>query len=130
MSRFARTVMSAVLVTWASSVASPIATAATGAQKFDGVIFASGATGTRHVVASPIVGRGVFKGAGRIMEVQNLPGDPDNAARDDLVFAAGRCTSSARQRVLSSRSTWRRVCSAGPSTRPPRPPVVPGASPM
>ena len=53
------------------------------------MILASGSTGTRHVVATSIVGRGVFKGVGRIVEVQNLPGDPDNIARDDLVFASG-----------------------------------------
>jgi hypothetical protein len=89
MSRLARTVISALLITAASSAAVPTATAATGAQKFDGVVIASGATGTRHVVATSIVGRGLFKGVGRIVEVQNLPGDPDNIARDDLVFAAG-----------------------------------------
>ena len=89
MSRLGRAVIGVLLITAASSIAPPIATAATGTQKFDGVIVASGATGTRHVVATVIVGRGVFKGVGRIVEVQNLPGDPDDVARDDLVFAAG-----------------------------------------
>jgi len=32
---------------------------------------------------------GVFSGVGRIVEIPNLPGDPDNVARDDLVFADG-----------------------------------------
>ncbi len=89
MTRLARTVISVLLSAAASSIALPIATAATVAQKFDGVIVASGATGTRHVVATAIVGRGVFNGVGSIVEVQNLPDDADNVARDDLVFASG-----------------------------------------
>jgi hypothetical protein len=32
---------------------------------------------------------GVFSGGGRVVEIENLPGDPDNVNRDDLVFAAG-----------------------------------------
>ena len=31
----------------------------------------------------------MFDGVGRIVEIPNLPGDPDNILRDDLVFADG-----------------------------------------
>jgi hypothetical protein len=41
------------------------------------------------VLASPIVASGVFTGVGRIVEVESLPGDPDNVSRDDLVFRRG-----------------------------------------
>jgi hypothetical protein len=43
----------------------------------------------RVVVASTIRASGVFNGVGKIVEIPNLPGDPDNVNRDDLVFAAG-----------------------------------------
>ena len=33
--------------------------------------------------------RACFRGNGRLVEVPNLPGDADNVARDDLVFAEG-----------------------------------------
>src|SRR2546430_727355 len=36
-----------------------------------------------------IVAKGVFNGVGRIVEIPNLPTDPDNVSRDDLVFADG-----------------------------------------
>jgi hypothetical protein len=49
----------------------------------------SGASGTREVLASVIRASGVFNGVGRIVEIQNLPGDPDTVSRDDLVFPAG-----------------------------------------
>jgi hypothetical protein len=54
-----------------------------------GAVVASGRSGTRTVLRSVIVARGVFNGVGRIVEVQNLPADPDTVSRDDLVFAAG-----------------------------------------
>jgi hypothetical protein len=40
-------------------------------------------------VSTKILARGVFDGVGRIVEVPNLAGDPDNVSRDDLVFRAG-----------------------------------------
>jgi hypothetical protein len=61
----------------------------TGAERFDAVIVTSGATGTRVVVSTVIVLRGVFDGVGRVVEVENGPGEPDNVAHDDLVFRAG-----------------------------------------
>ena len=45
--------------------------------------------GERTVLTSVVRARGVFDGVGRIVEVANMPGDPDNVLRDDLVFANG-----------------------------------------
>ena len=68
----------------------PAAARTTGKQLFRGVIVASGESGTRTVVSTLIVARGVFTGDGRVVEVANRPGDPDNVSRDDLVFRRGR----------------------------------------
>src|SRR3954449_4284145 len=68
----------------------PAAARTTGKQSFRGVIVASGESGTRTVVSTLIVARGVFTGDGRVVEVANRPGDPDNVSRDDLVFRRGR----------------------------------------
>jgi hypothetical protein len=38
----------------------------------------------------------VFRGVGRIVEIPNLPADPDNVSRDDLVFPSGTMPWSAR----------------------------------
>ena len=70
-------------------VAAPASAQTTGPESFKGIIVTSGATGERQVLASPVVAKGVFTGAGRIVEVDNLPGDPDNVSRDDLVFRQG-----------------------------------------
>jgi hypothetical protein len=70
-------------------VAAAPAPGASGAQRFDGVIVTSGASGTRTVLSSPVVGRGVLNAVGKLVEVDNLPGDPDDVSRDDLVFAGG-----------------------------------------
>jgi hypothetical protein len=58
-------------------------------QQFKGVIVASGETGARQVVATRVRARGVFDGVGHVVELDNLPGDPDNVNRDDLVFKRG-----------------------------------------
>jgi hypothetical protein len=58
-------------------------------QRFNGVIAVSGASGTREVVSSVVIAKGVFRGIGRVVEIPDLPGDPDNVLRDHLVFAAG-----------------------------------------
>ena len=71
------------------AVSAPATAEATGNENFNGVIVTSGLSGARVVVSSVIVAKGVFNGVGRIVEIQNLPGDPDNASRDDLVFAGG-----------------------------------------
>ncbi len=36
-----------------------------------------------------MVAKGVFRGVGRIVEIPNLPTDPGNVSRDDLVFPGG-----------------------------------------
>jgi hypothetical protein len=54
-----------------------------------GIIIATGTAGTRHVMSSVVVMRGVFTGVGRVVEVVSRPGDPDNVDRDNLVFSAG-----------------------------------------
>jgi hypothetical protein len=58
-------------------------------ETFEGFLVATGVSGDRVVLASSVRADGVFKGVGRIVEVPNLPTDPDNVARDDLVFAEG-----------------------------------------
>jgi hypothetical protein len=67
----------------------PATAAGQGSETFNGVLLASGATGSRIVLTTAVVMRGVFNGVGRIVEVPNLPTDPDNVNRDDLVFADG-----------------------------------------
>jgi hypothetical protein len=60
-----------------------------GAETFSGFIAASSASGTREVLSSTVIARGVFRGIGRVVEIPNLPDDPPNVSRDDLVFAGG-----------------------------------------
>src|SRR3954447_25230836 len=79
----------AIGLTLVATVA-PAAARTTGKQSFRGVIVASGESGIRTVVSTVIVARGVFMGDGRVVEVANRPGDPDNVSRDDLVFRRGR----------------------------------------
>jgi hypothetical protein len=45
---------------------------------------------TGAVITSVVVAKGVFHGAGRIVETRSRPGDPHNTNRDDLVFAGGK----------------------------------------
>ena len=67
----------------------PAAAATSGGESFDVTLVVSGVTGERDVVTAIVLAKGVFSGNGRLVEVPNLPGDPDNVARDDLVFAEG-----------------------------------------
>jgi hypothetical protein len=73
----------------ALAMAAPAAAQTTGTETFNGVIVTSGVSGERVVVNSVVIAKGVFRGVGEIVEIPNLPGDPDNINRDDLVFAAG-----------------------------------------
>lgn len=73
----------------ATATAAPAAAATTGSQTFKGTIVTSGVSGARTVITSVIIAKGAFSGVGRIVEVENLPGDEDNVSRDDLVFASG-----------------------------------------
>jgi hypothetical protein len=61
-----------------------------GNESFRGMVVASGESGRRTVVSTLIVFKGVFTGAGRIVEVASRPSDPANVLRDDLVFPEGR----------------------------------------
>ncbi len=67
----------------------PAAAATSGSETIRGTIVTSGVSGTRTVISSVIVAKGVFTGVGRIVEVPSLPTDPDNVSRDDLVFPEG-----------------------------------------
>jgi hypothetical protein len=73
----------------ATATAVPAAAATSGRETFKGAIVTSGVSGTRTVITTVIIAKGAFSGVGRIVEVQNLPGDPDRVSRDDLVFAQG-----------------------------------------
>ena len=79
----------AVGLTLAASI-SPAAQRASGPESFRGVLVASGESGARTVISSLLVTRGVFTGAGTIVEVPNRPGDSDAVTRDDLVFPQGK----------------------------------------
>jgi hypothetical protein len=73
----------------ASAVTAAPAAATSGSETVKGTIVTSGVSGTRTVITSVVIFKGAFSGVGRIVEVDNLPGDPDNVSRDDLVFASG-----------------------------------------
>jgi len=73
----------------AVATAAPAAAATSGSQTVKGIIVASGVSGTRTVISSVVIFKGAFNGTGKIVEVDNLPTDPDNVNRDDLVFATG-----------------------------------------
>ena len=73
----------------ALAIATPAAAQTSGNETMHGLVVTSGQSGTRTVVSSVIVAQGVFNGVGRIVEMPNLPTDPDNVSRDDLVFADG-----------------------------------------
>ena len=67
----------------------PAAAATSGSEEFSGTIVASGVSGTRTVISPVVVAKGVFSGVGRVVELPNLPTDPDTVSRDDLVFPGG-----------------------------------------
>ena len=64
----------------ATATAAPAAAATTGSQTFKGTIVTSGVSGARTVITSVIIAKGAFSGVGRIVEVENLPGDEDNVS--------------------------------------------------
>jgi hypothetical protein len=88
MGRRSRQALLAALIVLAGVLASS-AGAGSGSQTFKVLIVVSGASGGRDVVAAPVFGRGAFNGVGRLVEIPNRPGDPDEVARDDLLFAGG-----------------------------------------
>jgi hypothetical protein len=67
----------------------PAAAATSGSETLNGTIVTSGVSGTRTVISSVLIARGVFNGVGRIVELPSLPTDPANSSRDDLVFSEG-----------------------------------------
>jgi hypothetical protein len=71
------------------AISAPATASTSGNQTFTGVIVKSGASGTERIVSSLVIAKGVFRGVGRDVETDNLPSDPDNVTRDDLVFRAG-----------------------------------------
>ena len=72
-----------------AATALPAAAATSGSETMSGTVVTSGVSGTRTVISSVLVAKGVFRGVGRIVEIPNLPTDPDNVSRDDLVFPEG-----------------------------------------
>ena len=72
-----------------AAAAPPAAAATSGSETFSGTLVTSGVSGTRTTISSVIVAKGVFRGVGRIVELPDLPGDPPNFSRDDLVFPEG-----------------------------------------
>ena len=73
----------------AVAAAMPAAAATSGSETFSGTIVTSGVSGTRTVISSVVIAKGVFSGVGHVVELPGLPGDPDNVSRDDLVFPEG-----------------------------------------
>jgi hypothetical protein len=67
----------------------PAAAGASGTETLEVTLVVSGASGARNVITAVVVAKGLFRGNGRLVEVENMPGDPDNVSRDDLVFAGG-----------------------------------------
>jgi hypothetical protein len=78
-------------ITLAISVATalPAAAATSGSESVKGVIVASGVSGTRTVISSVAVAKGVFRGVGEIVGMPRLPTDPPNVSRADLVYPVG-----------------------------------------
>jgi outer membrane receptor protein involved in Fe transport len=73
-----------------AATALPAAAATSGSETLSGTLVVSGVSGTRTVISSVLVAKGVFRGVGRIVELPDLPGDPPNFSRDDLVVKGTR----------------------------------------
>jgi hypothetical protein len=73
----------------AAATSTPAAAATSGSETLKGTIVASGVSGTRTVLSSVVVAKGVFTGVGRIVEIPSLPTDPPDVSRDGLVFPEG-----------------------------------------
>ena len=86
-----RACLSVELAVWLTlaAAAAPAAARTSGKESFRGQIIAPARSGTRDVVSTIVVAKGVFRGDGKLVEVENRPGDPDNVTRDDLVFPQG-----------------------------------------
>jgi hypothetical protein len=92
MGRHVLTSLIALLVAAGLTLAGPTGTASaqtSGPESAQGFLIATGASGARVVLATEIRLSGAFNGVGKIVEVPNLPTDPANVNRDDLVFPEG-----------------------------------------
>jgi hypothetical protein len=78
----------AIALTLASGA--PASARTKGHESYEGVIVASGASGTRTVVGTLIAFKGVFTSVGGLVEVASRPSDPANVLRDDLIFPGGK----------------------------------------
>jgi hypothetical protein len=72
-----------------SASASAASALTSGPESFTGFLIVTGVSGERVELASNIRARGVFNGAGKIIELPPQPGDPEGMDRDDLVFRQG-----------------------------------------
>jgi len=70
-----------------AATALPAGAATSGSETFSGTIVTSGVSGTRTVITSVIIAKGVFSGVGRIVEIPGQPGD--QVTQDNLVFPEG-----------------------------------------
>jgi hypothetical protein len=84
-----RVVAALVAIAISFAISSPATANTSGNQTFRGVIVKSGASGTEKTVGSLVIAKGLFHGVGHNVETDNLPSDPNNVVRDDLVFRAG-----------------------------------------
>jgi len=92
MGRHLRIALAVLLAAAGLAIAGPTTTASaqtSGPETFDGFLVVTGVSGERVVLTSSIRAQGVFNGVGQIVEIPNLPTDPENVSRDDLVFAQG-----------------------------------------
>jgi hypothetical protein len=78
-----------IAVGMCAATAVPAAAAASGSETFKGTIVTSGVSGTRTVIHSVVIAKGVFSGTGHVVEQPSLPTDPPGSSRDDLVFGEG-----------------------------------------
>jgi len=90
--RHLRTALVVLLAVAGLAAVGPMSAASavtSGSESFTGFLIVSGVSGERVELASNIRARGVFDGAGKIVELPPQPGDPENMERDDLVFQQG-----------------------------------------
>jgi hypothetical protein len=84
-------------------MAAPAAAQTTSSETFKGVIVTSGVSGTRTVVSSVILAKGVFRGVGEIVEAPTLPATLPTSAATTWSSPRAACTWSARWWTSRSR---------------------------
>lgn len=85
-------VLFVLAVSGAALAPAPAWASTSGEEVADLVIVARGESGSRVPVSSALAARGVYNGVGRIVELDNLPGDGDDVSRDDIVSGRERGT--------------------------------------